>query len=62
MCVAYPGLVLDVTGEMALVETDHRRRRASLALVPEVVVGDHAVLHQLEGLRHRLGHVAHVPV
>lgn len=44
MCVAYPGQVLEVIGEMALVETDHRRRRASLALVPEVVVGDWVIV------------------
>jgi hydrogenase expression/formation protein HypC len=44
MCIAYPGLVLEVADEMALVETDHRRRRASLALVPEVVVGDWVIV------------------
>jgi hydrogenase expression/formation protein HypC len=44
MCIAYPGLVLEVADEMALVETDLRRRRASLALVPEVVVGDWVIV------------------
>jgi len=44
MCLAYPGRVLEVSGEMALVETDQRRRRASLALVPEVVVGDWVIV------------------
>jgi len=44
MCIAYPGQVLEVADEMALVETDQRRRRASLALVPEVVVGDWVIV------------------
>ena len=30
--------------------------------VAEVALGDHTVFDQLERLRHRLGHVAHVPV
>ena len=44
MCVAYPGQVLEVTGETALVETDRRQRRASLMLVPETTVGDWVVV------------------
>lgn len=44
MCVAYPGQVLEVTGDSALVETDRRQRRASLMLVPETVVGDWVVV------------------
>jgi hydrogenase expression/formation protein HypC len=44
MCVAYPGQVLERSGDMAVVETDHRRRRASLALVPEVAVGDWVIV------------------
>ena len=44
MCVAYPALVLEVADEMALVEIDRRQRRASLMLVPEVVVGDWVIV------------------
>lgn len=44
MCVAYPGLVLEVVDSTALVETEGRRRRASLILVPEVAVGDWVVV------------------
>ena len=44
MCVTYPGEVLEVKGGMALVEIDHRRQRASLALVPEVAVGDWVIV------------------
>ena len=44
MCVAYPGRVLEVANDMALVETDRRRQRASLLLVPEVVVGDWVIV------------------
>lgn len=44
MCVAYPGQVLEVANDMALVETDRRRQRASLVLVPEVAVGDWVIV------------------
>jgi hydrogenase expression/formation protein HypC len=44
MCVAYPGQVLQITDDMAVVETEQRRRRASLLLVPEAVVGDWVIV------------------
>jgi hydrogenase expression/formation protein HypC len=44
MCIAYPGRVLEVDAGSALVETEQRRRRASLLLVPEVAVGDWVVV------------------
>jgi hydrogenase expression/formation protein HypC len=44
MCVTYPGQVLEVTDDMAVVDIDHRRRRASLLLVPEVAVGDWVIV------------------
>ena len=44
MCIAYPGQVLEIDNGMALVETDQRRRRASLLLFPETAVGDWVVV------------------
>jgi len=44
VCVAYPGQVLAIAGEFALVETDHRTQRASMMLVPETTVGDWVVV------------------
>jgi len=44
MCIAYPGQVLEIADGTALVETDQRRRRASLLLVPETAVGDWVVV------------------
>lgn len=44
MCVAYPGQVLEIADDLALVETDRRKQRASLMLVPEVVVGDWVIV------------------
>jgi hydrogenase expression/formation protein HypC len=44
MCVTYPGQVLEVADDMAVVDIDHRRRRASLLLVPEVAVGDWVIV------------------
>lgn len=44
MCVAYPGQVVEVAGDMALVETDRRTWRASTLFVPETTVGDWVVV------------------
>ena len=44
MCVTYPGQVLEVGDDSALVEIDGRRRRASLVLVPDVAVGDWVIV------------------
>ena len=44
MCIAYPGQVLEIADGTALVETDQRRRRASLLLFPETAVGDWVVV------------------
>jgi hydrogenase expression/formation protein HypC len=44
MCVTYPGQVLEVGDDSALVEIEGRRRRASLLLVPEVAVGDWVIV------------------
>jgi hydrogenase expression/formation protein HypC len=44
MCVAYPGQVVEVVDDMAVVETNCRRQRASLMLVPEVAVGDWVIV------------------
>ena len=44
MCLTYPGRVLEVADGMALVDIDHRQRRASLVLLPEVTVGDWVIV------------------
>lgn len=44
MCLTYPGQVLEVGDDTALVEIDHRRLRASLVLVPDVSIGDWVVV------------------
>lgn len=40
MCVAFPGLVVDVDAFGAVVETGGRRRRASTLFLPDIAVGD----------------------
>jgi hydrogenase expression/formation protein HypC len=40
MCIAFPGRVIEVDASGALVETDGRRRRASVFLIPDIAVGD----------------------
>lgn len=44
MCIAYPGRIIEVVDGTAVVETEGRRRRASLMLVPEAVAGDWVVV------------------
>lgn len=40
MCIAFPGLVVEVDGSGAVVETEGRRRRASTLYLPDIAVGD----------------------
>jgi hydrogenase assembly chaperone HypC/HupF len=40
MCLSYPGLVLGVDGEGAMVQGEHRAYRAATTLVPDVSPGD----------------------
>jgi hydrogenase expression/formation protein HypC len=40
MCLSFPGRVVDLDAAGAIVETDGRRRRASVLLVPDVAVGE----------------------
>jgi hydrogenase assembly chaperone HypC/HupF len=41
MCIAFPGLVVDIDADGAVIEIEGRgRRRASTLYLPEVAVGD----------------------
>jgi hydrogenase assembly chaperone HypC/HupF len=40
MCIAFPGLVVDVDPAGAVVETDGRRRRASTMFLPDIAIGE----------------------
>jgi hydrogenase expression/formation protein HypC len=40
MCIAFPGRVLAVDDADAIVEIDGRRRRASLRMRADIVIGD----------------------
>lgn len=40
MCIAFPGLVVEVDAVGAVVETEGRRRRASTLFLPDIAVGD----------------------
>ncbi|HET7726171.1 MAG TPA: HypC/HybG/HupF family hydrogenase formation chaperone [Candidatus Limnocylindrales bacterium] len=44
MCVGYPGRVLSVDGDMALVEMERRHRTATTLLAPETSPGDWVVV------------------
>lgn len=40
MCIAFPGLVVDLDVDGAVVETEGRRRRASTLFIPDIAVGE----------------------
>jgi hydrogenase assembly chaperone HypC/HupF len=40
MCIAFPGLVVEVNASGAVVETEGRRRHASTLYLPGIAVGD----------------------
>jgi hydrogenase expression/formation protein HypC len=40
MCIAFPGLVVEVDSGGAVVETEGRRRRASTLFLPDIAVGE----------------------
>jgi len=40
MCLDFPGLVVERHGDVAVVECDGRRRRASMLMFPDLAVGD----------------------
>ena len=40
MCIAFPGLVVEVDAFGAVVDTEGRRRRASTLFLPDIAVGD----------------------
>jgi len=44
MCIAMPGRVLAIEADHAMVDLDGRVRRASLVRMPEVAVGDWALV------------------
>lgn len=45
MCLAIPGKIINIDGEMAEIEISGIIRKASLQLVPEAKVGDYALIH-----------------
>jgi hydrogenase expression/formation protein HypC len=45
MCLAVPGKIESMTGEMAVVNIEGNRIRAMTALVPEAAVGDWVLVH-----------------
>ena len=44
MCIALPGRVLAIEADQAIVDLDGRIRRASLMRMPDVAVGDWALV------------------
>lgn len=45
MCLAIPGKIINIDGEIAEIEISGIIRKASLQLVPEAKVGDYAIVH-----------------
>lgn len=40
MCIAFPGRVVDLDADGAIVEMEGRRRRASTLFLPDIALGD----------------------
>ena len=40
MCIGFPGLVVALDSDGAIVETEGRRRRASTLYLPDIAIGD----------------------
>lgn len=45
MCLAIPGKIIKIDGEMAEIEIGGIIKKASVQLVPEAKVGDYALIH-----------------
>lgn len=45
MCLAFPAKVLEIDGDLAMVERSGVKRSASLILLPEAKVGDYVLVH-----------------
>jgi hydrogenase expression/formation protein HypC len=44
MCIGFPGRVIALNGDSAVVETDGRRRQASTLYLRDIAVGDRVVV------------------
>ena len=45
MCLAIPGKVQSIEGDMAVIDYTGLRKKASLRLFPQVRVGDYVLIH-----------------
>ncbi len=45
MCLAIPAKIIEINGEMGIVELGGVKKEISLVLVPEAKVGDYAIIH-----------------
>jgi len=45
MCLAIPAKIIEINGDIGIVELGGVRKEISLVLVPEAKVGDYAIVH-----------------
>jgi hydrogenase expression/formation protein HypC len=45
MCLAIPSKIIEIEDSMATIDVDGVRRRASLMLLEDAVVGDYVIVH-----------------
>jgi len=45
MCLAVPAKVIEIVNDDAVVEIEGIRRRAKIALIPDLRVGDYVIIH-----------------
>ncbi len=44
MCLAYPGKIISITGDKAIVDYDGEQREVSIAVKPEARIGDYVLV------------------
>lgn len=52
MCLATPAKVIEIDGEMAVVEIEGIRRRGNISLLDNVAVGDFVLVHAGFAIQH----------
>lgn len=45
MCLAVPAKVIEIDGDMAVVESEGVRREGNIVFVPDAEVGDYVLIH-----------------
>ena len=45
MCLAFPGKIISINNQQATADFDGVQKKVSIALVPDVKIGDYVIIH-----------------